>query len=201
MRVHGGEVLELIRDSIYGPVARYSDAHIFVVLDTLNERKCVSRKTLAAETGLGEGSIKGMLKVLKDWKWIDVSHGGVVLTDFGTENYLDFGIRFVDIRNGSYAVGLYQQGAIVRGVADAVTNGMAQRDDAVRNGAEGASVFIMREGKLILPVIWNMDEKDPEFARRVREAGMEDGDVLLLIGADSPETAKVVAAAVGLGMR
>jgi hypothetical protein len=78
---------------------------------------------------------------------------------------------------------------------------MAQRDDAVRNGAEGASVFLMRDGKLMLPVIWDMDEKDPEFARKVREAGMVDGDVLLLIGADSPETAKVVAAAVGLGMR
>lgn len=193
--------MELIRKGIYGLEARYTDAHIFVVLDTINERKRVSRKTLAAETGLGEGSIKGMLKVLRDWKWIEVNYDGVTLTDFGRENYLDFGIKFVDIRNGSYAVGLYQQGAIVRGVADAVTNGMAQRDDAVRNGAEGASVFIMREGKLILPVIWNMDEKDPEFARKVREAGMEDGDVLLLIGADSPETAKVVAAAVGLGMR
>ena len=193
--------MELIREGIYGPVARYTDAHIFVVLDTINERKRVSRKTLAAVTGVGEGSIKGMLKVLKDWKWIEVSHGGVVLTEFGRKNYLDFGIRFVDLCNESYAVGTYQQGVIVSGAADKVTNGMAQRDDAVRNGAEGASVFIMREGKLILPVIWNMDEKDPEFARKVREAGMEDGDVLLLIGADSPETAKVVAAAVGLGMR
>ena len=193
--------MELIREGIYGPVARYTDAHIFVVLDTINERKRVSRKTLAAVTGVGEGSIKGMLKVLKDWKWIEVSHGGVVLTEFGRKNYLDFGIRFVDLCNESYAVGTYQQGVIVSGAADKVTNGMAQRDDAVRNGAEGASVFIMREGKLILPVIWNMDERDPEFARKVREAGMEDGDVLLLIGADSPETAKVVAAAVGLGMR
>ena len=193
--------MELIREGIYGPVARYTDAHIFVVLDTINERKRVSRKTLAAVTGVGEGSIKGMLKVLKDWKWIEVSHGGVVLTEFGRKNYLDFGIRFVDLCNESYAVGTYQQGVIVSGAADKVTNGMAQRDDAVRNGAEGASVFILREGKLILPVIWNMDEKDPEFARKVREAGMEDGDVLLLIGADSPETAKVVAAAVGLGMR
>ena len=193
--------MELIREGIYGPVARYTDAHIFVVLDTINERKRVSRKTLAAVTGVGEGSIKGMLKVLKDWKWIEVSHGGVVLTEFGRKNYLDFGIRFVDLCNESYAVGTYQQGVIVSGAADKVTNGMAQRDDAVRNGAEGASVFIMREGKLILPVIWNMDEKDPEFARKVRETGMEDRDVLLLIGADSPETAKVVAAAVGLGMR
>jgi len=201
VRVHGGEVLELIRGNVYGPVTRYSDSHIFVALDLMNGEGRVSRKALAERTGLGAGSVKGMLNVLKDWKWIEINQSGVALTEFGRRNFLGFGIRFVDIRDDTYAVGLYQQGAVVEGVASAVTNGMAQRDDAVRNGAIGASVFVMRDGRVVLPEIWDMDEKDPGFAGRVRAAGMKDGDALVLVGADSPEAARVAAAAVGLGMR
>ena len=60
--------MELINENNYGPMARYTDAHIFLVLDIIQRRGRISRKGLVEETGLGEGSIRGMLKVLREWK-------------------------------------------------------------------------------------------------------------------------------------
>ena len=54
--------MELMYDNNCGPVARYSDAHLFLVLDILQRRGHIGRKGLMEDTGLGEGSTKGMLK-------------------------------------------------------------------------------------------------------------------------------------------
>ena len=167
----------------------------------MNRKGSASRATLVEETGLGEGSVRSLLKVLSEWEWIDIRTKGMVLTDFGKTSYLGSGLEFVEINNHKYAVGSSQQGIIVRGGAKNVTNGMKQRDLAVRNGAEGASIFVMRDGKMIFPEFWNIDEQDPKFAAELRATGMAEGDALVLVGADSEQEAKVAAAAVGLAMR
>ncbi len=107
--------MELIDDKNYGPMVRYSDAHLFLLLDILQSRGRISRKRLTEETGLGEGSIRGMLKVLKDWKWIEIRQTGVFITEFGRDSYEKFNMRYVDITNRNYAEGRYQQGIIVEG--------------------------------------------------------------------------------------
>ena len=182
-------------------MARFTDAHIFAILDLINTRKAVSRVTMVEETGLGEGSVRSMLKVLTEWEWVTITRRGVQLTEFGRSSFLGFGLEYVQIYNRKYAVGVYQQGIIVRGGAKDVTNGMKQRDMAVRSGAEGASIFIVKEGKMIFPANWDLDEQDPKFASELRATGMAEGDALILVGADTELTAKVAAAAVGLAMR
>lgn len=193
--------MELINGNNYGPMTRYSDTHIFLVMDALERNKRMSRKGLVDETGLGEGSIRGMLKVLKDWKWIEVKQTGVCITEFGRKSFHGFGMRYVDIFNDKYAVGKYQQGIMVEGVADKVTNGMAQRDIAIRNGAEGAVIFVMRDGRIIFPKDWDIDEKDPRFAKKIRDTGMKEGDALVIVDSNDADVARAVAAAVGLVMR
>lgn len=193
--------MELISENNYGPMARYTDAHIFLVLDIIQRKGRVSRKGLVEETGLGEGSIRGMLKVLKEWRWVDVRQTGIHITEFGKRSFDSFRIRYVDVYNKKYAVSGFQQGIIVEDAADKVTNGMAQRDLAVRNGADGAVIFVMREGRIILPESWVIDVEDPAFAEEIRAAGIKDGDALVIVDSKDPSVAKVVAAAVGLAMR
>lgn len=193
--------MELINENSYGPMARYTDAHIFLALDIIQRKGRISRKGLVEETGLGEGSIRGMMKVLKEWKWVEIKQSGIHITAFGRESFDSFRLRYVDIYNEKYAVSRYQQGIIVEGVADKVTNGMAQRDLAIMNGANGAAIFVMRGGRIIFPESWDIDEKDPEFAKKIRATGMKDGDVLVIVDSEDPDEAKVVAAAVGLAMR
>lgn len=193
--------MELIDDKNYGPMVRYSDAHLFLLLDILQSRGRMSRKELTEETGLGEGSIRGMLKVLKDWKWIEIKQTGVFITEFGRNSYEKFGLRYVDITNRDYAEGKYQQGIIVGGMAHKVTNGMAQRDLAIRNGASGAVIFVMRDGMILFPENWDVDKNDPKFAERIRATGMKDEDVLILVDSDDVDKLMVISAAVGLAMK
>lgn len=193
--------MELINENSYGPMARYTDAHIFLVLDIIQRRGRISRKGLVEETGLGEGSIRGMLKVLKEWKWVDVKQSGIYITDFGKQSFDSFRLRYVDIYNEKYAVSRYQQGIIVEGVADKITNGMAQRDLAIKNGADGAAIFVMRDDRIIFPESWVIDDKDPAFAKKIRATGMRDGDALVIVDSTDPDKARVVAAAVGLALR
>jgi len=193
--------MELINENNYGPMARYTDAHIFLVLDIIQRRGRISRKGLVEETGLGEGSIRGMLKVLKEWKWVEVKQNGIHITAFGKRSFDSFRLRYVDIYNEKYAVSRYQQGIIVEGVADSITNGMAQRDLAIKNGADGAAIFVMRGGRIIFPESWDIDERDPEFAKKIRATGIKDGDALVIVDTKDPDEAMAVAAAVGLAMR
>lgn len=193
--------MKILNTANFGPSARYTDAHLFVIMDILDRNHRCSRKKLVEETDLGEGSIRGMLKVLKDWKWIEVIQSGVSLTETGKSNFKDFGIFFVDITNDVYGTGGYQQAILIKGAANDVTNGMAQRDLAIRNGADGASIFIIRNGKLLFPESWDVDINDPEFADRIRSTGMEEGDALMIVDSESEWHARLIAAAVGLAMR
>ncbi len=193
--------MELIVDSRSGPASRYSDAYLFMVLDSLHRNGCMSRKALVDDIGLGEGSVRSMLNVLKSWRWIEVNRAGSTLTEFGKASFEGFGIRYVDFCDRKYVLGGCQQAVIVAGAASKVTNGMAQRDLAVMNGAIGASVFVMRDGKILFPTIWDMDEGDPEAAGRIRATGLKEGDALVVVGSDDPLRSKAAAAAVGLAMR
>ena len=193
--------MKLINMANFGPVARYTDAHLFVAMDILSRNGCCSRRVLAEEMDLGEGSIRSMLKVMKEWGWIDVRRPGVSMSATGRANFEDFGIRFVDIGSPAYGAKGHQQAILVKGAADTVTSGMAQRDMAVSNGAYGASVFVMRGGRIFFPDSWDVDDNDPDFAATIRSAGMEDGDVLVIVYSDSRNRARVIAASVGLAMR
>ncbi len=193
--------MELINGNNYGPMTRYSDAHIFLVMDALERNKRMSRKGLVDETGLGEGSIRGMLKVLKDWKWVEIKQTGVFITEFGRQSFEKFKMRYTDVLNVNYAEGRYQQGIIIEGVAYKVTNGMEQRDLAVRNGATGAATFVMRDDRVIFPKNWDVDKNDPRFAEEIRAAGMKNEDVLILVDSNDANRLRVMAAAVGLAMR
>ena len=190
-----------MKSSDSGPVSRYSDAYIFLVLEILSRHGRMSRKALVESIGLGEGSVRSMLKVLKSWRWIDVNREGSCLTEFGRASFEGFGIKLTEFCDGKYVLGRCQQAVIVAGAADTVTNGMAQRDMAVMNGASGASVFVMRNGRVLFPTIWDLDEKDPEAAARIRAAGLGEGDALVVVGSDDALRSRVAAAAVGLAMR
>lgn len=193
--------MKVMKSNTFGPVTRYSDAHIFVVMDILNRTGVSCRKKLMEETELGEGSVRGLLKVLKDWKWVEIKQTGVSLTDTGRSNFNDFGIKLVEIKSGTYGIGCNQQGVIISGLAHKVTNGMAQRDMAVRYGAEGASVFVMREGMIIFPDSWDVDTNDPRTASDIRATGIQNGDILMIVDSDTKEHARLIAASVGLAMR
>jgi len=192
--------LDIIPKSKIGPMTRYNDAHAYLVMDCIHNRGSTSRKDLVEVLGIGEGSVRTLINVMKSWEVVETSQTGIRFTKFGEYVYKNIPIMLVDAYSDKYAVGEYQQGMLVRGVADKVTNGMAQRDIGVRNGSEGASVFIMKDGKIILPKVVDIDEDDPAFAGQIRSTGIENGDVFLLVGSNDPSTSRVAAISIALEM-
>lgn len=184
-----------------GPACRFGDAHIYYALSVLYDHERMGRRALADSIGIGEGSLRTMIATLKDWDLIDISRGGVAITRIGREFFSSIDLDIVDVPQSEYVVGTFQRGVVVRGFAERVTNGMEQRDTAIIAGADGASVFVVRDGSLIMPPAWMMEEKDLEFASLIRgSVPLDEGDVLIISGAEDPDIATVSAIAAGLGL-
>ena len=72
---------------------------------------------------------------------------------------------------------------------------------AIIAGADGASVFVMNDGVLMMPPTWSMDAHDKDFSDDLRsKVDMNDGDVLVISGAKDMDQAAVSAIAAGLEM-
>lgn len=183
-----------------GPLARYTDAHLFVALSIIHEEGTISRGDLAEKLGLGEGSTRRILNTMETWKQIETSRRGVSLTALGEETVRSIPLLFVNISSDRYVKGLHQQGILIKHMADKIRDGMFQRDTGIRYGSDGASVFIMVNGKIIFPKDYDVDLEDPEFAAKIRSIGMEEGDVLVIAGSDDPTTSMISAAGIGLAM-
>jgi predicted transcriptional regulator len=192
--------MRLLDDSEHGPACRFGDAHIFLFLMNLDEKKPISRLTMAEITGIGEGSIRKIIEVLKKWGAITVKQTGITLSPHGQELLLSLPIRKADIMKSEYVIGAYQKGVLIRGASEKITNGAYQRDRGIMAGANGASVFIISEGRLIMPRNWDMDTRDPEFSQKLRSNGMEEGDVMIICGANNPTVAATAAVSIALDL-
>ena len=59
---------------------------------------------------------------------------------------------------------------------------------------DGCPIIILRDGVLILPPGWSIDEHSPELAAQIRPHGMEEGDVVLIGGSNTGMREAAVAA-------
>ena len=90
---------------------------------------------------------------------------------------------------------------IVLGAADKVVNGMEQRDIGIKVGGEGCTTIVIRDGNLMIPPDWNLDEKDPEMAYSIRkDTGITQSDALIIGGGDTKTSAVEAAVSAALNM-
>ena len=183
-----------------GRNCRYSDARIYYLLYYLDGHGPTSREELSNVLDVSEGTVRKMLSILKKWGVISVSYAGVEVTPHGKTILDAIPIRVFVPPTTNYVIGKCQSAVVVRGVSSKVTDGIQQRNNAIIAGARGASVFKMDNGVLIMPPQWNMDDKDPTFARHIRLEGVEDGDVVIIAGARDDTTALMTSITAALDM-
>ena len=183
-----------------GPSPRYGDAHIFVALMIIRKFKTISRSDLSDELDVGEGTVRSLLNVLKSWKMTEVSQRGVSLSPFGVKTVDSLPIKFVDIHSDTYVKGNFQQGLLVIGGAASVKNGMEQRDEGIKNGSDGASVFVMKNNRVLFPPNWDLESDDPAFAKTLRDAGLNENDALVIAGSEKQSKSRIAVASIGLRM-
>jgi len=192
-------LLILDRDAI-PPNAHFSDADVAYVLLYLKKNGHTSRKDLLTYLGMGEGSFRSMMKVLTDFDFIKTSRKGVTLGPNGNRLAMHINIRPLDIEVG-YSLGPYKQVMVVQHAADKIDTGMEQVKISTMAGGVGCTTWVMKDGVLLMPPHLGAVMDGYTFSREiVGTAGLKDGDVLLVCGAESPRAARLAAMAVALDL-
>ncbi len=160
--------MRIIEVPAHGPAFRFSDADVYWALHTLSDGRKLGRKRLADEIGIGEGSVRRIIISLREMGLISVAQGGISITKQGLDFLEKIPVRVVDVDMGPSVVGSYSQAIVVKGIAHLIENGMQQRDAGIRAGAAGCTTAVYRDGVLMVPPDWNMDEENPATAAQIR---------------------------------
>ncbi|MCL2333900.1 DUF4443 domain-containing protein [Candidatus Methanoplasma termitum] len=179
-------MMKIIEVPQFGPMFRFSDANIYWALHLLSDGRRIGRKKLSEMVGVGEGSMRKIIDTLKNWNYVIVRQTGITITKSGQAFLSQIPIRVVDVELGDSTVGSFSQSVLVMGVADRVYNGMQQRDAGIKVGATGCTTVVIRDGALMIPPDWNVDERNPELAYKIRkETGITQNDAIIVGSADT----------------
>ncbi len=193
--------MKIIDEPQFGPMFRFNDANVYWSLHLLSDGRRMGRKRLADEVGVGEGSMRRIIDTLKEWDFINIKQTGITITKAGISFLEQLPLRPVNIFVEGSVAGACQQGVLVLGGADKVVNGMEQRDAGIKVGADGCTTIVIRDGVLMIPPDWNMDEKTPELAYKIRkEIGMTQSDALIIGGGETQALATEAAITAALLM-
>ena len=193
--------MKIIDEPQFGPMFRFNDANVYWSLHLLSDGRRMGRKRLADEVGVGEGSMRRIIDTLKEWDFINIKQTGITITKAGISFLEQLPLRPVNIFVEGSVAGACQQGVLVLGGADKVVNGMEQRDAGIKVGADGCTTIVIRDGILMIPPDWNMDEKTPELAYKIRkEIGMTQSDALIIGGGETQALATEAAITAALLM-
>lgn len=191
-----------------GAPQNFSEIHIIRALINLKER--TGRKDLANKIGIGEGSIRTILKILKKKNLIDSNKKGHILNENGINflnKYLEkfslpFKVYSTDIGNES------KVGIIVHNCADKISyGGIKERDIAIRNNADRALILIYNEKgnvpfqKLKFPNDVYLIDEFSEFVEEMKKVKFVKGDVLIVTFANNYIDAENSAIAVALYLK
>ena len=186
--------MRIIDTPQYGPMFRFTDANVYWALYVLSDGKRMGRKRLADEIGVGEGSMRRILETLRQWEMITIKQTGITITRSGLGFLAEIPIKVVDLDLKDAIVGTYGQAVVVYGVGKKIENGMQQRDAGIKAGATGCTTLVIRDGALMVPPDWNMDEKNPAVAARVREVTNITEDDAIIVGSAYDQHTAIVAA-------
>ena len=129
-------------------------AHVFKTMQMMADEKKVSRSLMMQELGLGEGSIKTLVKHLKMQGLVENSNAGMWLTNKGETLYAKLHIlipKEMDIAKCSVALGKFNHAVLLKDMAPNIKSGIEQRDAAIKAGAVGATTLLCKNERLVLP--------------------------------------------------
>ncbi len=171
---------------------------------TIGASGTVGRQTLAQNSGLGEGSVRTVLKKFRQKGYVATDTLGCHLTDSGRGMYQSIMKKFtplVPLHSSQLTVGSSQIAILVRSSAGSVESGIEQRDSAIRVGATGATTYIIRGRRFAIPRGSFDCEKDfPSKAWSILRSELKpkNGDAIILCGAQDETTAKLGALSAAL---
>lgn len=177
--------------------------HVFKTLQLLEENKRISRSLLIEELGLGEGSVKTLVKHMKMSGLVESSNAGMWFTNKGRTVYSKLHHSIPDemsISKCSAALGKFNYAILVKDSSDNIRSGIEQRDVAIKSGALGATTLIFQNDRLLMPstqedLLKNNPKLHSMIVKRLRP---KDRDVIIIGSAEDKRTAEIAAKSAAL---
>ncbi|MEM3403887.1 MAG: DUF4443 domain-containing protein [Nitrososphaeria archaeon] len=191
-----------------GPTEAFDFIHIALLIYYLGESAPKSRSELSKFLGLGEGSIRTILKRLKSKAMIKITRDGVVLDNNGVNLYKELKNVFPTLVSGSFGCfSLDQFSAIVqiRSAKNKVIKGLEQRDEAIKYGAKAAITLVYKEKCFRFPDAnegYDICYPLETWSKILNAVTPDEGDVVIICSADSSYNAlrSCIAAALTLSL-
>jgi len=186
-----------------GRAPYFIEAHIVKALLVISSQGPVGRVNLAKALGLGEGSIRTLIRHLEKAELIKTSREGIVLTGAGkklTSSVESMISEAVEVPQSTLTVGAFNMAILVRSAAGLVRAGLEQRDAAIKVGAQGATTLVFTNGRLTMPsasgdVFRNLPKMRDVLISQLKP---EEGDTIVIGSADDRLTAEFGAIAAAL---
>jgi hypothetical protein len=198
------ELVKLAEKREQGPSPAFGTAHTLLAFLVLGASKSVGRQALAVSSGVGEGSMRTILKKLRGAGLVEVDPAGVRLTDSGRRAHESVIRKLTPplaLQDSNLTVGKSQVAVLMGSSSGAVTNGIRQRDASIKEGADGATTYSFKGDRFSVPGGSTDCEKDfPSATWGVLRERLRprNGDVIIVCGAEDQTTAKIGALSAAL---
>ena len=187
-----------------GPNPGFTTEHTVLAFLTIGGAGTIGRESLAQQSGLGQGSVRTVLRRFRQEGYVKADTFGCRLTDFGEALYQSIMKKvtpLVPLDGSPLSVGRSQVGILVRAKGAHITNGISQRDSAIRIGASGATSYVIVGNKFTIPGGSPDCEKDfPSRAWHELRVKLnpKSGDAVIVCGAPGETAAKLGALSAAL---
>ncbi len=175
----------------YAPsrVLSFDMVHVFKTLQLIQENGHVSRETLCEDLGLGEGTIKTLLRHLRMQNLIESTNAGTKMTKKGNSLFSELLSSIpseTSLSKCAITLGKFNYAVLVKQMSSMIKDGIAQRDAAIRMGAFGATTLLFKDNKFLIPQTDFDSLKDEHqlSEQMIKNLHPQDGDVII-IGTDN----------------
>ncbi|VVC05943.1 Uncharacterised protein [uncultured archaeon] len=181
----------------------FDSVHVFKTMQLMENKKRISRSVLMRELGLGEGSVKTLVKHMKMSGLIENSNAGMWSTNKGKTVYAKLHLAIpneMDISKCSIALGKFNYAVLVKDIAYNVKSGIEQRDVAIKLGAVGATTLIFKNGRLLMPdTREDLLRNNPKVhSLIIKKLEPEENDVIIIGSSENKKTAELAAKSAAL---
>ena len=175
----------------YAPsrVLSFDMVHVFKTLQLIQENGHVSRQKLCEDLGLGEGTIKTLVRHLKMQNLIESTNAGTTMTKKGNSFFSELLSSIpseISLSKCAITLGKFNYAVLVKQMSSIIKDGIAQRDAAIRMGASGATTLLFKDNKFLIPQTKFDSLKDEHqlSEQMIKNLHPQDGDVII-IGSDN----------------
>ncbi|HET7242016.1 MAG TPA: DUF4443 domain-containing protein [Nitrososphaeraceae archaeon] len=175
----------------YAPsrVLSFDMVHVFKTLQLIQENGHVSREKLCKDLGLGEGTIKTLVRHLKMQNLIESTNAGTTMTKKGNSFFSELLSSIpseISLSKCAITLGKFNYAVLVKQMSSMIKDGIAQRDAAIRMGASGATTLLFKDNKFLIPQTEFDSLKDEHqlSEQMIKNLHPQDGDVII-IGSDN----------------